>query len=305
MFAMNAFAKTKADEIFRTGPETLAVRTSVIIAGPATRLRIDVERAMEGETATPLVWITHGVIESGRKLKGTGPQQAIEFARRETSPFAVDERPDPYWLADYGNLVEGGEAVAFLSSAEPPEVALVVPSGSEEQDLEALVIQATRIAELEGGASRRAAQIDWLHSATTDAERRAALRGLVRGRVPWDVLSAELRKLWTGLDPTMREFVVGLTGFAIKEGIWPKDDVRPVHLICSMFLQEQNPERQPIAMLPLKMLLVWADEEEEREARAGIRNAVVECLRRRRAAGGLSEQLQQLYEQIDPKFRVL
>jgi hypothetical protein len=103
----------------------------------------------------------------------------------------------------------------------------------------------------------------------------------------------------------MREFVVGLTGFAIKEGIWPKDDVRPVHLICSMFLQEQNPERQPIAMLPLKMLLVWADEEEEREARAGIRNAVVECLRRRRAAGGLSEQLQQLYEQIDPKFRVL
>ncbi len=302
---MSAFAKSSADDIFRTGPETLAAQTPVVVVGRAAQLGIEVEKAMQGESATPLAWTVRGVIDSGRTLKGKLRNQVIEFARRETSPFAAYEPPVPYWLADYGNLREGGDVVVFVSSAEPLAVSLVVPSGSGEQNLVALVAQASRIAALEGEESKRAAQLRWLHSAKTDAERRAALRSLVQARIEWNVLSAQLINLWSAWASTLREFMVGLIGYAIKEGVWPAGDTRPTQFMCRAFLQEQSPERQPIAMLPLKTLLTWTDEDGQQDGRTEIRDAVVDCLRQRRTAGPLGGQLQQQYEQLDPKFGVL
>ncbi|MEO8126649.1 MAG: hypothetical protein ABJF23_03140 [Bryobacteraceae bacterium] len=104
-----------ADQIYLSGPETLAADALSIVAGPVAGYRTHVLSMSQGDAPIPLTWMATGRLESDYRLKGTPVTQGLTFLRNESS-WEVPRYPNvEAWRLQYGNLAPDDQVVLFLT----------------------------------------------------------------------------------------------------------------------------------------------------------------------------------------------
>lgn len=294
--AMHGFAAERADAIYRTGPETAAAHAVAVTAGVVAGLRREVTDATPGDGPVAVAWIARGQLTAPRALKGPAPRAPVDIMREERAAFAMGRGDAPYWIADYGDLAEGGAAVLFVG----PDGAMVVPSGRGEQALAELVATVLQIG-AQDPAARLGAALKWLARGPTDAERRVALRLALHGGADWPLLGAAMQAAWPQAGPGLRQFFTGAAGFALTEGLWPDTDPRPVDFICNAF-SDADDRAAPGMLMQIKGLLAWSERTGAGPGRAALAQTALACLRARKQARPLGDVLESFYAQFDPKY---
>jgi hypothetical protein len=213
----------RADQIFRTGPETLVAEASTIVAGPVTDYSRKVLSMSQPESdGFPLKWVASGQIGPAQLLKGQSVPASLRFSRTEHSPFVPPDGSTLYWEDAYGELQSGEPAVLFVSGGAQGSVFKVIPSGSSNgQDFISLVKDIVRIQDLRQEGDSKDRWLQYLRTTSSDEGRKAALRSLVNAPVEWVKLAPELNRLVSSdkNSSDIRAFAFD-SSFAVNEQFW-------------------------------------------------------------------------------------
>jgi hypothetical protein len=297
--AMNSFAAERADAIYRTGPETSLAKCSLVVVGRVSGLVREVSAKTAGEPV-PTAWTARGQLVNLRAIKGRLTSDRIAIARNEQAMFAMSHLDEPGWTRAYGELIDGSVAVAFFDGATPDKPSLVVPSGTGEEDLRLLLSQIAHADALTDHQARIAVEAGWLTQAASEAERKAALRMLLRDQAPWQRVGTSIQAVWASSSPQLRQFFTGAAGFGLIEGIWPASDEHPVAFMCRAFMDADDRASTGM-MLQLKQVLAWAERDGASDAEARIGARIKECYRQR-LAKPLGPELKAYFDRLDPQF---
>lgn len=296
----NNIQQQRADQIYRTGPETLIAESSAVVAGPATDYSRRVISMSQPESdGFPLKWIADGQIRQPQVLKGQPKLTVFRFSRPEQSLFIMEDSSDLYWEEIYGELRSGEQAVLFIDGETEKSILKVVPSGKGEQDLIALVKDIVKIQALQQADDQTENWLQYLRSSSSDEGRKAALRSLVNTSVEWAKLAPELNRLLTNLKNSadIRAFSFGIAAFGVIEEKWVNHH-QTVDFLCRRFLAENDAELTMQYLQHLKLILHYSNDESFRKTRQSLRQQVLDCLKRREAAGRLDTQLAAQFKQI-------
>ena len=303
VLAAMAHAAGRAEEIYTAGPETLTASVAQILTGPISEYSMRILSASEppGPDAIPLKWIVTGRVDNPSPLKGE-VQRAIAFSRAETSMFISDEIDVPSWELDYGDLQQSGQVVLFMGGGPSNPVIQAIPSGTGEADLASLVrdivaIQANPGTELD-------AWLAYLSSARQDHGREAALRSLVKMKANWKRTQPVLESLVANpsLSQPLRMFVFGVVAFGLTSRAWDRDQLPVADFLCRQFETARAAESSLRYILTLKLVLNYAMEEAAREARAPLRERIVDSLRRSEPLLARTPALAEQYRQIRASY---
>lgn len=296
---MTVFAGPAADQIYQSGPETLATKSWLIVTGRVAHYSKLVTSASAGAEPIPLTWVVSGQIEQPVAIKGVAPTSPMTFSTEGRSPIAPANPAVPVWQADYGELVPGETAVLFLQGPSENPTVTALPAGKDSTALIALLEDIVRIQQ-SATAEQTAAWQDYLRSARSDEARKAALRELVRLRTPWSSLAPVLEPLVK--DPTtnadVRGFIFGIVTFAVIHEVFaaPRTDI--VQFLCREFVTTQNPRLLLHYILNLKLLLTYTGQSEGRQGRLPLEQKIIEALNERASIGPLPPELAEQYRQI-------
>ncbi|HEX3880078.1 MAG TPA: hypothetical protein VHW24_24020, partial [Bryobacteraceae bacterium] len=239
----------RADDQYSKGPESLVRQSKAIVAGPVSNLK---ERVLDHDASsgTPLRWEVSGVLTTPRVLKGE-PGMPMPFQRVEQLLLIGDDEHE-YWEADFLRWRDGDSAVVFFNDAAGTEGRRVLPSGSGERDLAAVVETVVGI----DGLSDRDRQFQaWAGLVRTGAnaiEKRAALRSALGFHRPWEAVAPILREALE--DSEMREFGFGLVGYGIRTHQWA-DPMPATELLCDEFANESDERAVSDDLASLGLLL--------------------------------------------------
>ncbi|MGH9631057.1 MAG: hypothetical protein ACRD7E_22345 [Bryobacteraceae bacterium] len=301
MMALTSFASQHADEIYRTGQETLIGESAAIVAGPVSNYSKDVvSQSQPGPDGVPLKWVVSGRVENPQLLKGQGRPGPVDFSRPEQSMLVPKDPSKPHWEDVYGELGSGDRVVLFLGPEPASNVLAVVPSGTGERDFIGLVKDIVALQSIPDQGARVKRWIAYMDGASADEGRKAALRSLVAVPVAWEQMRPALENMLGApqISPGFRAFVFGIVAFAVMEEKWGAEQQNAAGFLCRLFLAERDARLALQYILHLKLILRYGDSEKHRKAREPVLHQVVDCLRRRETMGGLDPQMQEQYRQI-------
>ena len=295
-----SFATTGADQVYATGPETIADRSSTILVGPVSAYsrRIVSTTQPPGSDAVPLKWIVSGRVDKPTILKGSMPGP-VTFSKPEQSLILPNDQNQEEWELDYGDLEEGDEVVLFLSGEPADPVIRAIPSGLGGRNLAALVRDIVAIQSRPENESQ-AAWLSYAEQTSIEEGRKAALRSLLQMQVDWTHLLPVLERLVQNpnLSDEMRAFSFGIVVFGLTQGRWGPDQVEAVDFLCRQFESEGQPQLMLRYILSLKLALRYTMEEGVRAAREPMRRRIVDCLKGRESTASMVPQLAEQYRQL-------
>ncbi|MGC2236671.1 MAG: hypothetical protein WA584_10950 [Pyrinomonadaceae bacterium] len=293
-------SSNRADQIFRTGPETLVAETQTIVSGTIVNYSKQIlSQSQPDENGFPLKWTVKGEIGQLQILKGAFMSGSLKFTRAEQSVMLSKDEASLYWEDIYGELQPEGQAVLFIDGKNQKLILKIIPSGKDEQDFITLVKDIVRIQALKQPDERIKQWLQYLDTASSDEGRKAALRSLVNAPVEWGKLAPELERLLSNSknSSNIRVFGFGIAAFGVIEEKW--SDNRPaVDFLCRIFLAENDARMTMQYMQHLKLILRYSDDESFRKVRQPIRRQILDCLRRREATGRLEPQLEEQFKQV-------
>jgi hypothetical protein len=295
----------RADVVFRTGPEYLVAASRMIITGPVSGYTKDVRKySGPGPDGYPLEWIASGRIDQSTFLKGNATPGSISFSRSERSVFTPEYSETPVWEQDFGEISPAGQVVVFLSGENSPESSFVLPSGSQEQDLVALVKGIVAIQAIPDPTQQRQAWLQFLTNARSDEARRVALRSLVHGGAGWNEIAPSLKTLFShpNLSRNMKVFAFGLVTFYVTEGRWAKDSNAAIDLLCQAFAVGGDPKLEIQYLQGFKTILNYTAEEPAVESRKPLHRKIMETLEQQEARGVSDPALKEEYRRIHAQY---
>jgi len=307
----DAYDSSRADHIYRIGPETLTAQAFAVATGPVARYsKQTTEMSQPGPDGFALRWVVSGRFEHPEVIKGRLPSgDVVPFERFEQSGMLPAPQPVAAWERDLGDLDSGDEALLFLLGDPVKPTFRVLPSREPATGLAATVRRAAAIQALDEPSERRTAWLDYLQSAATDEGRQAALRSLIAtGGPDWSrlqpVLSAVL--LRPGLSPQMRGYVAGIVAWSVMQDRWAEQQLEAAEFVCRQFDEVREPWLALQLALTLKQLMAFGAVEPADAVRRQIRQRVAQSVRRAAAGPGVSpdveQQLQQLREAHPGEF---
>jgi hypothetical protein len=291
-------ASARSDDVFRNGPETLVAASSAIVAGSVSHYSRQVlSQSDPGPDGIPLKWTVRGQLDRLRPIKGPETPAPIPFARTERSPLVPPDQGMLDWQAEYGDLSPEGAAVLFSKSV-PGTASTILPSGSGEYDLAALVHEIVQIQALPDSTGQMNGWLSYLRKAPTDQGRMVALRSLIHGPIEWASFSPALEGILSNgqLSRRLRAFGFGIAAFSVGEGKWPSQRPQVVGLLCRAFVGEHDPELLLQEVFQFKLLL--RTRQNESADRPAMRDQILKCLRERSSAGPLDPAMQHQYDEI-------
>jgi hypothetical protein len=301
--ASTAVPADQADQIFRIGPEDLVAGSSSIVSGRVSLYAQEVQKySQPGKSGLPLEWIARGQINRPTLLKGTAPPAPIRFSRAEHSRFQPTNSAISIWEESFGELSPDGQVVLFFGKED--SVLKVLPSGSDQQNLVALVGDIVAIQAIPDPARQRQSWAQYLGSAGTEEGREAAMRSLVRAGADWTEMEVAFRALFaqTGLSGDARTFAFSFVAFHVTQGTWGNDVNQAVELLCQTFSTEKNPKQQLRYLQSFKLILVYAVQVPQQKSRQPLKQSVAECLRAWASPGISDPAVAQEYKQIRSQF---
>lgn len=275
----------RADEIYRSGPETLIAAAPLIVAGPIADLKKQVTEKSQpdGLDQVPLRWTASGRIQPASAIKGKFPGTSVDFVRAEQSLLLPPDAATFKWETSYGELSSRGRAVAFLGNGNPFQLLRVVPSGDGELDLAGLIVDLVSIQALDSPGERQKKWLAYFNSSPTDEGRKAALRTLVGEPVAWPDLEPVLTPFLKNASRSagVRGFAFGIVAWAITEGKWPDQQPAAVRLLGKTFEAEADPRLATQQLLALGQIMTYCANEDFRQERKPLRDLVVASLQAR------------------------
>lgn len=296
---MTVFAGSAADQIYQSGPESLAVKSWLIVTGRVTHYSKLATSASAGAEPIPLTWVVSGQIEQPVAIKGVAPTSPIPFSTEGRSPIAPANPAIPTWQADYGELMPGETAVLFFQGSSEKPTVTALPAGKDSTALVALLEDIVRIQQ-SAAAEQTAAWLDYLRSTSSDEARKAALRELVRLKTPWSSLAPVLEPQIKdpAASPDFRSFLFGIVTFAVTHEVFAAPRTDAVQFLCREFVATQNPRLLLHYILNLKLLLSYTSQSEGRQGRLPLEKQIVEALNERASIAPLPPELAEQYRQI-------
>jgi hypothetical protein len=298
--ALTGFAAPNADQIYQSGPESLAAESWAIVAGPITHYSKQITSASEGAEPIPLTWTVSGQLAQPIQLKGTVPSHPLVFSREERSPLVPQDPSVPAWQLSYGELAPGDSTVLFFQGDRTKPVITVLPSGADSGDLIALLQAILPIQAIKDPAQQTTTWLQYLEEPhSQDEGRKAALRSLIKAKVAWPKLAAALGR---NSSPDIRTFVFGIVAYAVMRERFGADQPQAVDFLCREFAVEQNPRIALQYVLTLKLLLRYTAQEEGKHDRLPLEQRIVDALKQRRSMAPLTPELAEQYKQIQAAY---
>lgn len=300
-------ATERADQIFRLGPETLVASSSNIIAGRVSHYRKEVLKVSQpGPDGFPLEWRITAEIADPVALKGSPASRSISFSRIERSFMSPVPTQNPRWEQDYGELVPEGTVILFLSAADSQDIQKVLPGGTGEQDLAALVSEIVSIQRLTNPKERIQRWLAYLAAGPVSEGYRVALRSLAQGGAQWQELEPALRKILvqTSLSQDVRAFTFGFVAFNITQNKWDAHGSAAFDLLCSSFSGQADPKLALRNLANLSLVLHYASEEPAQPSRRLLRERTVKCLRDWASLGLADQDLSEEYKRIRQQYAI-
>ena len=300
----------RADEIYRTGPETLIAQSSTILSGPVSKYSRNVEsRSQGGADSIPLKWVVSGILEQPHVLKGQAPSEAIRFSRSEQSIISPRDPSIADWEAVFGELASDCQVVIFLGRTSPASILKVLPSGADEQNLIGLV---TDIVQIQAGAdaSERVRRwLSYLKSAPSDEGRKAALRSYIAEGGEWTELDPVLAGILKNsqLSRDVRAFGFGIAAFNVTQEKWGASRDEVLDFLCRIFVAERDPKLAMQYVYSLGLIFNYCDNEDFRTQRRTVRRRLEGCLEQRpslKISGGPAAEryLEEQYQKLRSKY---
>ena len=292
----------RADQVFRIGPEDLVAQSSSIVAGSIVSYSREIQRySAPGPDAIALVWTAQGRIDNPTTLKGAPPPVPIRFSKPERSFFLAPSSTTPIWETAFGELAPSGRAVLFFGEDAGPRV---LPSGSGDQDLIALVKDIVRIQAIRDPDQQRRSWLQYLAGAPSMEGRHAALRSLVRAGAGWSEMEPALTQLAIAerTPPDLRAFAFGFVAYQVTVQTWGARSKGSLDFLCQMFSAETGTEQQLRYLQSFKLLLSYAVEEPRQESRRLVQQSIMGCLETWASHGLSVRELRQEYNQVRQKY---
>ena len=300
----NAIAQ-QADEIFRTGPETLIAQSSCIVAGSVSNNQKEIVLLAQPESENDaLKWVIKGQLENPRVLKGRAPARIIKFSRSEQSMFLPRDPLAAEWELTYGDLKPKDIAIIFFGGAPSESILKIIPSGYGERDLVTLVNEIIPIQANNNSVQRKQLWLAYLKHTQLDEGRRVALRALIQLPVEWVNLEPVLSPMITNpqAGTTIRSFIFGIVTFAVTENIWGVSNPQAVDFLCQQFSTEKNATLTLSYLLHIKQALSYSYDETTNSMSNYTGQRMLDCLKRRESLGPLEPPIQEQYQQIHASY---
>ena len=301
-----SFGRQRADQIYRTGPETLIAQSSTILSGPISKYSRNVElRSQNGADSIPLKWVVSGLLDEPDALKGQAPSGGIRFSRPEQSVILPKDSSGGNWEAVFGELDADDQVVIFLGDTSPESILNVLPSGADEQNLIGLVRDVVKIQAIGDQSERVSRWLSYLKSAPSDEGRKAALRSFIAGGGEWTELESVLDQSLKNsrLSRDVRAFGFGIVAFNVVKERWGASRGAVLDFLCRIFVAERDPKLAMQFLYSLGLIFNYCDDEDFAAQRRAVRRRLEGCLEQRpslKISGGpgvehyLEEQYQEL-----------
>ena len=306
LMAVEALDASRADHIYRIGPETLAAASFAVVTGPVSRYTKQiVEASQPGPDGFPLRWTVSGRLEPPQIIKGRPPTtDVVPFIRQEQSGMLPQPATVAAWERDLGDLGPADEALLFFLGDPARPSLKVVPSRDPATGLAALVRRAVVIQAMPDPAQRLAAWLAYLAAAPSDEARQASLRALVASGAAWPQLAPALEALAARADvtPGMRAYAAGIVAFGVTNDRWGDRQLEAVDFVCRQFEAAREPWLALHQVLTLKQVLAYTAEGAGDPARVAVRRRIMDALRRRAAAAPLPPELDAQYREIRDSY---
>jgi len=303
----NDAAADRADQIFRIGPETLVTSSSTIIAGHVSHYHKDVLKVSQpGPDGFPLEWKITAELADPVTLKGSPVSKPISFSRIEHSFMSPVPTQNLRWEQDYGELVPDGAVVLFFSGADSQTIHKVLPGGTGEQDLAALVKDIVSIQRLTDPKERIQRWLAYLASGSVSEGYRVALRSLAHTGAPWQDFEPALRNILmqASLSPDVRAFTFGFVAFNITQNRWEAHSSAALDLLCTSFSGQADHGLALRNLGSLSLVLHYTSEQPVQASRRALREQAIKCLRSWASLGFADHDLAEEYKRIRQQYAV-
>ncbi len=280
MLLLQGGAMNRLDEMFTTGPETLVAKAGAIVSGPVSHYSREVKEESKGAAPIALRWTVSGQLDKPEVLRGAAPPGAVRFRREERSPFLPVAEPLPLWEQEFAQWQPDDKAIVFYSSAKPPVILKVLPSGTGNRDLISLVRLIVSVPASGHDASAQAeAWRQQLESNAASLEiKKVALRSLMKLTREWSEVSRTLRAVMAGADPGLRSFTYGLVAYEMVHQKWT-DQSEPASFLCDQLAKLNDTDLAETYLQYLDMVLRFAGDEDSRSQRKPMRDQLRSCLK--------------------------
>jgi hypothetical protein len=299
---LTGFAAQGADQIYQSGPETLAASSWAIAAGTITQYSKQIKSSSGGTDPIPLTWTVTGRLKDPLQLKGEASGNALAFSRDERSLFVPQDNSLPEWQLDYGDIEPGDSVVLFFQGDPASPNITVLPSGADSRDLIDLLHRILPVQSLEDPTLKMAAWLRLLEQhGSPDEVRKAALRSLIRANAAWPKLAGALEKVMAEPDPGVHTFVFGIVTFAEMNERFGDEQPQALDFLCRQFVSEKSPRIAMQYVLNIKLLLSYTSRKDEKE-RVPLQRRISEALKQRRSQAPLTAELAEQYKQIQAAY---
>jgi len=277
-----------ADQIYASGPESLAAGALTIFAGPVSGYTTHILTTSKGDAPIPLTWIVSGRIDQPHTLKGAPAKSAIEFVRQERATVLQADPSVPEWQLEYDHLAPEDHVTLFLTGDPAQPLIAAIPSGRGPRDLAGLLSEILPILGIQDSAEQIGAWLYYLGIARSDEGRKAGLRALLRLNVSWTKFGPAIEFLIGSPNSPMRSYVFGLVTFAGRKGKFGLDAAA---FLSRHFVKETDPRVSLGYVLNLKMLLAFTSS-------GALKATIADGLRYRASSGPLPPEIAEQYRQI-------
>jgi hypothetical protein len=298
--ALSTFAAQGADQIYQSGPESLALESWAILAGSISHYSKQVTTVSQGAEPIPMTWTVSGQLTRPINLKGPAAAAPVSFSKEERSRLVPSDPSIPVWQLSYDEIAPSDLAVLFFRGDPAKPSITVLPSRANSHDLVALLREIIPIQAIQDSAQQTAAWLQCLEQSRSEEGRKSSLRSLVRANTPWPKLAHALEHVMAEpvSSPNMRTFVFGIVAFAVMKESFASDQLQAVDFLCREFVAEQNPRTALQFILNLKLLLRFTGQKEGRNARLPLEQRIIGALKRRLSIGRIPPELEEQYRQI-------
>jgi hypothetical protein len=300
---MTGFAAQSADQVYQSGPESLALSSWSIVAGPVSSYTRQVTTSSQGTEPIPLTWSISGRVDQPQVLKGAPVSPGLSFLRPERSIIVPPDPAVPAWQRDYENLDSNDLVVLFFEGDRAQPKITPLPSGKGSRDLVSLIREIVPIQAIQKPDERTDAWLKYLAATGSNEGRKVALRSLLGLQAPWPKLAPPLEFLMGGarVDADMRAYIFGCVTFAVMKEKFGPQQLDATEFLGRQLIAEGNPQITLQYVLNLKLLLRFTSEASQAATRAPLQARIADALKRR-AARGLTPEVSEQYKQIQAAY---
>jgi hypothetical protein len=288
----------RADDIFRTGLESLALESWAIVAGPIAEYSKQVtSHSQDGSMA--LAWKVTGRLAQPFSLKGSIPANLDAFSREEEAfTWSIRPMPPDWQLMNY--LQPNEMAVLFFRGDRSHPSVTVLPGGADPNNLVALLQDIISIQAILDKGQQKKAWLHYLQHAGFDEGRMVALRSLLHLFPTWPDLSPILERMMiaSASNSRMKGFLFGIIAFAIMNEKFTDNHIEALDFLCRNFIVEKDSRIALSYILHMKFMLHFTTQEANRQHHLALKHRIVDALKRRAALEPLPPELAEQFKEI-------